>query len=85
MQNYLSEYERSINAYQEENQEKYLDTLTALENLFHEYQSSYVLVPTEQYVQMKDALAAATFSAENEEQTEVFMYSIKYLGLKVAR
>lgn len=70
VQNYLSEYERSINAYQEENQEKYLDTLTALENLFHEYQSSYVLVPTEQYVQMKDALAAATFSAENEEQTE---------------
>ena len=65
VQNYLSEYERSINAYQEENQEKYLDTLTALENLFHEYQSSYVLVPTEQYVQMKDALAAATFSAEN--------------------
>ena len=70
VQKYLSEYERSINAYQEENQEKYLDTLTALENLFHEYQSSYVLVPTEQYVQMKDALAAATFSAENEEQTE---------------
>ena len=70
VQNYLSEYERSINAYQEENQEKYLDTLTALENLFHEYQSSYVLVPTEQYVQMKDALAAAMFSAENEEQTE---------------
>ena len=65
VQNYLSEYEKSINAYQEENQEKYLDTLTALENLFHEYQSSYVLVPTEQYVQMKDALAAATFSAEN--------------------
>ena len=51
-------------------QEKYLDTLTALENLFHEYQSSYVLVPTEQYVQMKDALAAATFSVENGEQTE---------------
>lgn len=70
VQNYLSEYEKSINAYQEENQEKYLDTLTALENLFHEYQSSYVLVPTEQYVQMKDALAVATFSAENEEQTE---------------
>lgn len=70
VQNYLSEYERSINAYQEENQEKYLDTLTALENLFHEYQSSYVLVPTEQYVQMKDALAAAMFSAENGEQTE---------------
>ena len=70
VQNYLSEYERSINAYQEENQEKYLDILTALENLFHEYQSSYVLVPTEQYVQMKDALAVATFSAENEEQTE---------------
>ena len=70
VQKYLSEYERSINAYQEENQEKYLDTLTALENLFHEYQSSYVLVPTEQYVQMKDALAAAMFSAENEEQTE---------------
>lgn len=70
VQNYLSEYEKSINAYQEENQEKYLDTLTALENLFHEYQSSYVLVPTEQYVQMKDALAAATFSVENGEQTE---------------
>ena len=69
VQNYLSEYEKSINTYQEENQEKYqekyLDTLTALENLFHKYQSSYVLVPTEQYVQMKDALAAATFSAEN--------------------
>ena len=32
VQNYLSEYEKSINAYQEENQEKYLDTLTALEN-----------------------------------------------------
>ena len=70
VQNYLSEYERSINAYQEENQEKYLDTLTALENLFHEYQSSYVLVPTEQYVQMKDALVAATFSVENGDQTE---------------
>lgn len=70
VQNYLSEYERSIKAYQEENQEKYLDTLTALENLFHKYQSSYVLVPTEQYVQMKDALAVTMFSAENREQTE---------------
>ena len=41
-----------------------------MENLFHEYQSSYVLVPTEQYVQMKDALVAATFSVENGDQTE---------------
>lgn len=68
VQYYLSEYDKSMEAYQQENQTKYIDTLNALEDLFEEYRENYVLVPTEQYMQMKDAMTVALAVEDDQEE-----------------
>lgn len=68
VQYYLSEYDKSMEAYQQENQTKYIDTLNALEDLFEEYRENYVLVPTEQYMQMKDAMTVALTVEDDQEE-----------------
>lgn len=70
VQYYLSEYDKSMEAYRQENQTKYIDTLNALEDLFEEYRENYVLVPTEQYMQMKDAMTVA-LTIEDDQEDEV--------------
>lgn len=48
VQNYLKQYERAMNQYQIENEQKYLNTLNALQQLVDNYESSYVLIPKDE-------------------------------------
>lgn len=62
IQTYLSEYQRARDAYQKENEQKYINTLVALEELFEKYQSSYVVLTTDQMQQLQN-----TVEVQNEQ------------------
>lgn len=55
---YLTEYDRAVEAYQTENEEKYLNTLIALEELFEDYQESYVMLSTVELQMLEDTMEA---------------------------
>ena len=72
IQNYLSEYERTKEAYETENEQRYINTLTALERLFEEYKSRYVVITGEELAQLETEIATqneqiATQQAQIEE------------------
>ena len=48
IQNYLREYDRAMTQYQSENEQRYLRTLNALQQLFESYQGNYVLTLSEE-------------------------------------
>lgn len=52
IQTYLTEYERAKEAYKNENEQKYLNTLAALEKLFEDYQGDYVMLTEEELSQL---------------------------------
>lgn len=56
IQHYFTEYDRVKEAYTEEYEQEYLNTLTALENLFEEYQANYILVSSEELQQIYDVV-----------------------------
>ncbi|MBQ6806248.1 MAG: hypothetical protein IJO97_02305 [Lachnospiraceae bacterium] len=53
---YLTEYDRAVEAYKTENDDKYLDTLVALEEMFENYQNSYVMLSTVEFQMIEDTM-----------------------------
>lgn len=56
VQTYLYEYNQAKAAYQKENENKYLNTLNALEELFGEYRENYVLISSYEIQQLKEVI-----------------------------
>lgn len=56
IQTYLTEYERAKEAYKNENEQKYLNTLAALEKLFEDYQGDYVMLTEEELSQLESEI-----------------------------
>ncbi len=52
IQNYFMEYDKAKEVYAKEYEQKYLNTLNALENLFYEYQAQYTVLSTEEVQQI---------------------------------
>ena len=57
IQVFLTEYDKAVAAYEKENEEKYLNTLTALEELFEEYKENYMLMTLSEYEEITNTVA----------------------------
>lgn len=64
IQQYLYEYQRAKEAYQKENEQKYLNTLVALEELFEKYQNSYSVISQEELAELEAEIAAQNAQIE---------------------
>ena len=73
IQTYLKEYQRAKEAYQLENEQKYLNTLTDLQKLFDEYQDNYIVVSEEAMAQLETEIIV------QNEQIEVVNEQIQEL------
>lgn len=73
IQTYLKEYQRAKEAYQLENEQKYLNTLSDLQKLFDEYQDNYIVVSEEAMAQLETEIIV------QNEQIEVLNEQIQEL------
>lgn len=64
VQQYLYEYQRAKEAYQKENEQKYLNTLIALEELFEKYQGSYAVITQEELTELENEIATQNAQIE---------------------
>lgn len=82
IQNYLKEYDRAMTQYQSENEQRYLKTLNALQQLFESYQGNYVLTlsdETQEYSEGEEYLPQTIQLTELQEAMQQILQENYYV------